>query len=307
MKKIILSLAALIVFQGIIFAAGETAGISLGEDLFARPSSMADTYTAFEGGMPSIAFNPAGIIGFSSKHNLSFCYSSKLINTNLGFAGYGFKFGDNSLVGALTYLNSGTETFFSSAGPAVEKVALLETTIHIVYSRQVFERLAVGGAVKNFSTSLVEQYSASTILYDAGLIYKDFYEGFSFGASFLNNGGGIKYVTQEEKLPQQTKIGFMYTREFEYPSFMTTERQIILRAFTDWSQMNAGGSIFSLGVEGDFDAVSVRLGSKSGSDGEGFAAGLGFKAQNGLTLDYSLGLRAEIDPVHKLTLNISFN
>jgi hypothetical protein len=308
MKKILFVLLMTALSTGNLFAAGENSGISLGQNLFAGPAALGDAFTAAEGGLSSVSFNPAGFAGLTGSHNLSFCYSSELINTNLGFMGYGFKKGPDAFMIGVTYLNSGLELFSFSDGSSYEKVALQETTIHLGYARNLFDKLDLGVSLKNFSSSLVEQYSASTMVYDIGFIYKEFFKGFSAGASLLNFGGGLKYVNQQENLPQQARLGIMYAHAFTYRPEMSDEKEISVRAFLDSNQTLSQNSLLSAGIEGEFfNMFSVRCGNIFDSNFGGFSAGLGLRAQTGLTLDYSLGFRTDLDPIHKLSLNIDFN
>ena len=169
--------------------------------------------------------------------------------------------------------------------------------------------VCLGLSLKEFSSSLVEQYNVKSELIDAGLIYLTPLQGLSIGFSQQNTGSKVKYADVEEQLPQQLRVGLAYKTTLikakptddESKSYPTT-----INIVADQVSDIEGNSFNSAGFELGYGIGTFRAGYKTGTNFKGYGIGFGFYILTGVTLDYALSLPADLAPANNISLKINW-
>jgi hypothetical protein len=280
--------------------------VLLRQDVFAHSSGLGEAYAAYRGGIPSLAYNPAGLLGMS-RYQACASYSSKLIDTNIGFAGAGY--GNRSFAVAVgcAYVDAGKEQFNFSDGPSRSVTALQENVLMLGVAKSILKKITIGVGAKNYSTSLAEQYTASSIAFDAGVQYEGPVEGLALGASVRNAGGSLSYVHDRESLPQQVRVGGMYAFTIlRKSSFFDDTPPVMIRVLADALQTTDEESSLHLGASIEAGYAAFSVGYKSGLSNENISFGARAKGGKNITLSYAFVPRRDFDAAHTLTLGVNW-
>lgn len=180
----------------------------------------------------------------------------------------------------LSYLTYGTgsETFEELDGTSRSIQLENNKVVSFGYGRKLGERFFVGGSLKYLSSTLADQYTATSLLKDFGAAYHALDDKYSFGIAVLNSGSALKYYQTREPIPTELKLG--YTRKFTLPG-----QKVILGFSFANSQVRKS---YSVGVEWfpNISFVSVRAGANKRDSGTRFSSGLGLNWQS---FDFDLG------------------
>ncbi|OGS27921.1 MAG: hypothetical protein A2297_04760 [Elusimicrobia bacterium RIFOXYB2_FULL_48_7] len=290
-------------------AAGATSGILLRQDVFAQSTALGEAFTAYPGAVACVYYNPAGLYAVGMREAV-LSYSTKLFDTQLGFAGYAMAFKNSALVIGYSYLDTGKEQFDFDYTASITRTALNETLISVSYGGKVAEGFACGATVKQFASTLAGEYAANTVTADAGIMVFSKEPGLVFGAGVRNVSGSLTYSRQSEKLPQQTRVGLSYLFKFDNDPDLVRIRNFEKsgRFLVDSVQDAELGSVNSIGFESIFGYGSFRAGYKTGTSAgaSGLYAGLGFVSDRGVNLDYAFSRGGELGSAHTLTLRIKW-
>jgi len=196
-----------------------------------------------------------------------------------GNVGYAHPFGFGTLVGAVTYHTLGSAEFVTSDGTAKSVNAGTDIVIQAGFGRPVTDTIKAGVNVKYLSSELVETYSASSVVVDAGMNAALPVEGLTAGLVLRNLGSGLKYYLTSEKLPTEVRAGGAYA---------TSVSGVDILGAADFiygvSAQTTGAGV---GVEATWNKmISVRVGYLAGNDLKSIVAGVGF-VFNGIRLDYA--------------------
>ena len=187
---------------------------------------------------------------------------------------------------SLSYLNYGTgsETVEELDGTTCSIKLEDDKLISLGYGRAITQRLFAGLSLKSLTSTLAEDYKASAMLMDFGLVYRTLDDKHSVGAAIVNYGKGLKYYQTQEPVPTEIKVG--YTRKTR----PWANQKIIWGLGYAQSQVS---KVYSLGAEyfPGIPFVSVRAGVNKGDEETRFMAGLGVN-YNALDLDFGYDLTA---------------
>lgn len=301
-----------VAFGATVFAKGEgtTGAVILSQPIGAKAEGMAEAYTAIEGDVLGLHYNPAGLAGLKGKQ-VSVLGQTGIAEDIFGIAAFGMpieKIG--TVAGSLVYYTAGDIDLIDDTG--AEKTVNAETDILVTlsYSRSLAELLgdiplAVGLSAKILSSSLVEE-SATAFAVDIGALYKLLDEKLALGLAFQNAGTKLQYLKdgEEAALPMAVRVGGAYKQAL-------ADDHKILGAVDIVVPLVDGGVKTNLGVEYLFkELVAVRAGYKIGYDSDSATVGLGFLTKSlidyDLTVDYSLGMMKDLTPIHRAGLTFSF-
>jgi hypothetical protein len=287
---------------------GTNSGILLRQDISARSTALGNTFAAGSGDIASLFYNPAGISGVKS-NEVTLSYSTKLVDTAMGFFGYTFARGDNYFAAGYSSLDSGKINFVFTDGTGYESTGLRETLLSLAYSRKLSANMSAGASIKSYSSALVEKYNTSAVAVDAGIIYTGDGRVWGAGLALQNNGSEVKYEARQVKLPATIRAGIF--RNFK---IVVRPREIYedpavygINVSADILQDGEGSSQFSAGGEFVYqERYFFRAGLKSGNDADSISAGFGTDFTPKTSLNYSFGFRPSLGNIHCVSLSVRF-
>ena len=208
MRKILLSI--FILLQAGIAGDRLTTGFEfLRTDFNPRTAAMAGSYLTMSDDLNALFINPAGMADIQQQ-NYSFNYTNYLLDINGGTAAYNRVI---PKIGVLTigivYMDFGA--FDGTNNDAVSTGTTFSANSFALVtglSARLDEHFSYGVNAK-YIFSKIEQYSASALALDFGLLYKaPFEQDLTFAVTLSNLGTNISYFKNEkESLPQSLRIG----------------------------------------------------------------------------------------------------
>jgi len=272
-------------------------------DAAARSAALGDAFVAAEGDINSMGVNPAGLATIGRTVGTA-SYTDYLLDTQLGFVGFGKRVSTKNFWGAgIRYISYGKLQKTDKEDPTGEGLPSFRAgdwALQLCLGRAVSKRLFVGGALKAIY-SKIESYSSDGYAIDIGLLVKLPIAGLSVGASALNIGFIRRGYSPgvQEVLPVNFKLGFAY-RLAHLP----------LLLLGDMNLPNDNDPYFCVG--GEFTIARMmflRAGYNSLYDelGEGasLSFGTGFLWRN-YRIDYAYSRLAELGRVHRISLVSEF-
>ncbi|MDD5207925.1 MAG: PorV/PorQ family protein [Elusimicrobiales bacterium] len=158
----------------------------------------------------------------------------------------------------------------------------------------------LGLNLKYLKSTMLEHYSATAFAFDGGWLMLEPNLGLSLGASISNYGSGLKYGTEQTKLPSILRVG----ASWEKPTVM--DQSILLATEGDF-YMAEGEKSLRFGLEYHFEKVfNLRLGYKAAEDNKGMTMGLGLH-YNDMSLDFSSAMGNEVYNAKQLAFSYRFS
>jgi hypothetical protein len=116
---------------------------------------------------------------------------------------------------SLSYLsyNTGSDTIEELDGSMRSVTFEKNTVVGLGYGFRLSQVLFTGLGLKYLSSTLAEDYTATSILADFGLLYRTLDDKHSLEASIINYGKPLKYLTKEEQLPTELRFGYSYKQK----------------------------------------------------------------------------------------------
>ncbi|MCD4814019.1 PorV/PorQ family protein [bacterium] len=268
-------------------------GLVLEQAVGTRSLGMGEAFVGIANDSSTLYWNAAGLtnvkgVQISATYLMGLAettYEQILYTQNLEKNG-GFGIGIIMLQGGAFELDDGSE---------VE--AQNDLVIMGGYGYTLTKKLSVGASLKYYSSTLIDEYTATAFAGDLGLLLaldKDL----SIGLSVQNIGTEIKYIDEGDSLPLTIRLGAGYKAAIA--DLHSTLFSV------DLVKVNDADLNVHMGAEYVFNNITaVRLGYKTGYDLEGLTAGLGF-SWNIFQLDYAFGLVQELDSTHKFTVSAKF-
>lgn len=283
-----------------IFASGPgtTTGELLKIPVGARAVGMGEAYTAETQDSSALAWNPAGL-SFASQKEAAFTHSSLIEGVHYEHMAFASP-GDNYSVGAsLGYLGYGSISGYSDSDNG-NPVALGDQTAYSYVlsgglSSFVMDRFSLGAAASVLRENLAN-VSAGTFAANLGADYEAAAHPaqgtYRFGASVLNLGPGLKFVSERDPLPRKIKFGAAAEHIKEWPLNLTA----------DLTVPNDNSTYISIGSEYWFhELIALRLGyAGSNDEGKGLRLGLGLKLREFL-FDYAYGSFGDFGATHRIS------
>ena len=200
-----------------------------------------------------------------------------------------------------SYLNYGTGSEEITELDGSTKSIKLEDNkiISIGYGKNIGQSLFAGISLKSLSSTLADEYSASAMLFDIGMVYRTLDDKHSLGAAIANMGGKLKYYQTEESVPTEFKFG--YSRKIKpYPN-----QKLIWGLGYLKSQVS---KTYSAGIEyfPNIPFVSIRTGISKKDDATEFLAGFGVNLKS-VDMDFGYDMSSDNMEDGKSPLRFSLN
>ncbi len=312
MKKLGIVMGIAVFAMGSIHAATSSVAI-FNHSTGARQLGMADVAVGMADDANLLFYNPGGIASVR-KRELNAMYFDNILDTkdeSISFlyplkkgllgqkAGWGFGIkayqgGDLEYIG----YDEATETITERKNLTAES----DYMAGIGYGEQIFDKrgsLYGGVYIKGIHSTLVEDYTASAMAVDLGLLYKTPLEGLAVGISSLNNGTEMKFISEGDALPARTVMGASYGFKPAAIADLTIGMDHIIERDAE-SMTNIGLELTLLKM------VMVRSGYYADADLASVTAGIGVRYRM-FQIDYGYGMMDELNHLHKISLTVRWD
>lgn len=298
-----IALISLILFCQSAKAAGT--GTSTGEFLKlgigARAAGLGGAYTAVCNDATSIYWNPAGLSS-DLDYSFSVMHAVWIDKTYFDFIGYSQKIQNIGTVGmGVQYFNAGSIKETDETGLIQGAFTPKDVAVNLAWARE-FWRIPLGVNIKYINSQIKNK--ASAISLDAGLKL-NFYDRLEVALVGQNLIGQLKYVEEENPLPQTYKVG---TRT--YISANTFWALDIVKQRDRKLYYNFGIEYGKkIGVMED-KKVAVRTGYSTKTAGDieglsGLAVGFGLGLEK-FDFDYAWTPYGDLGQTHRISVSYGF-
>jgi len=276
---------------------GTSGGIALEEPLGARPCGMAEAYTAVEGKIDVLHYNPAGLITLPNRQ-ASFSYQRGLANDTFCSLLYAQPTHLGVFAGAFSYYTVGDIELIDLDGKEWTAKAEQDYVIVASFANEFLEKWPLGINLKVISSIVVEVENGTAFAIDFGTLYRPPFEGLVIGLAVQNLGTKLKFIEEGDPLPLTIRLGSAYQRSFG-------GQQILLSI--DFPYLIYEQKINpAIGFEYNWrKIIQGRIGYKFSSNDTGLTFGLGFTHQR-YTIDYAFGLANRLENLHRVSLGVRF-
>jgi hypothetical protein len=298
-RTIILSTFVVAVLSNALWArgAGTSGAIALEEPLGVRACGMAEAYTAVEGEIGALHYNPAGLISLPNRQAL-FSYQRGLADDSFCSLLYAQPTRLGVFAGAFSYYTAGNIDLIDLDGNEWTVKANQDFVIVVGFASEFLEKYPVGINLKVISSKIVEAESGTAFAVDFGRLYHPLLEGLAVGLAIQNLGTNLRFIDEGDPLPLTMRLGTAYQRSFG-------NQQILLSV--DFPYLIYEQKIIpAIGFEYDWrKTIQGRIGYKFNSDDTGLTFGLGFTYQKYI-IDYAFGLANKLENLHRVSLGVRF-
>jgi len=206
-KKIIL---LLFITPALLFSQGtgtKEAFDFLRIDLGSRPLAMGGAFTSVISDLYGMKYNPASLVGV--KNLTATCtYLNQIADIKTGFIGFNKNLKRNGHIGfSLSYINYGEMRKRDIAGNDLGSLYAGDVIISSTYAASYLTHLHYGVSLK-YINSQIDDYSASALALDIGLLYTFPKQNLNIGLSVQNIGKSIdSFNKSKEILPSLIRVG----------------------------------------------------------------------------------------------------
>jgi hypothetical protein len=223
MRKIYLGILALL-----LCSASQSFGQLAGKSTFAfanvPPSARTtalggNVLSSFKKDMSSSYQNPASLRTYHDKW-LSLNYNNHLADIQYGYVGYAKNFDKGGMwAGGIFYIDYGTIDAYDETGRPLGTATAGEYAVQITHSKQVHEKLYLGGSFK-YLYSVLDTDIGNGAAVDLGGTYEDSAKQFTASLVVRNLGVQIvKYTEDSEREPLPFGIHFGISKQLEHMPF----------------------------------------------------------------------------------------
>ncbi len=265
-------------------------------DAGARSAAMGGAYTALANDSNALLYNP-GALGMVPRTEATFMdnqYFQSVTQEYVGFAssnGFGFN---------LNHLGFGSvgRTTYNNPGGTGDSTGLDDWAVSAGYGHQIVESLSVGAGVKYIRES-IDASAAVGFAVDVGAMYKTpFVPGLTLGAALQNMGPTVTFVTANENLPLNVRLGAGY--DF---TVWGHENTVSL----DLTRERSQNVLVGFGVESRLISVlPLRFGFTTTNDaGLGITAGFGY-IWGRASFDYAIAPYGDLGLTNRISVTFHF-
>ncbi len=272
MRKQYIIIFLLLFFCSTAFAA---AGGSYGVEFLklkagARPLGMGNAYTAVATDASTLFFNPAGLAQLSFPEVLTM-QNKWFLDLDHTVVGAVYPIPQGVLGISYSGLSSGDIQGYDQNGSATSLFNTSSSALCLSYGQRINQLLSVGLGLKTVSEKL-ESNAASCLALDLGVFMQPS-ANYSLGASILNLGSGLTFISENTPLPTSFNVGgAVYSKLFDEDITIASD----LNLFSDSTILNIGAEY----------TMQNFLSLRAGYSGGLFHTGIGLKA-NLFSFDYA--------------------
>lgn len=269
----------------------------------AGPAALGSAYTALATNAYAPVWNPAGLARLSGNElaGQHLSYLESMHYEHVSFV-HPFAKGRESntqrgLGFSVQYLGSGDMTGSDDTGALTGDFSSYYASYNLAYGQTLTNKLALGVTGKMI-TAKIDDVTAKAFAADLGGLYR-MNDKFQLGASLVNVGSKLKFLSEGDSLPLAFKLGGAFQPNSRY--LATSE--VVYR--------KSGPASFHVGGQWrPMEAVSLRMGYKTDTLKElsalaGFSAGLGIHMW-GQELAYAWAPYGELGDTQYISLLVRF-
>ncbi|MBU1488094.1 PorV/PorQ family protein [bacterium] len=270
------------------YATGEAGAQFLKIGVGAKASAMGEAFVGVADDATAIYWNPAGLTRIRSVELLGM-QNFYLMDMGYQYVAAALPSRYGSLGAAIAYSSSGEIPRYENFQHIGEYTAY-DAAVTIAYADRLNKAISYGIALKMIRQK-IEEEKATGFAADIGLLYKvEFIKGMKTGLLVQNLGPGIKFIEEQDPLPQNVKLGIGYERgPFTFAVDLGKPKD------NDF-KVNLGGE-FSIK-----DILALRAGYNSANS---YSAGLGLRWQK-VSIDYAYVPYKDIDDSHLISVKVRF-
>lgn len=273
---------------------GESAFNFLFLDAGARPVAFGGAYTALATDANALLYNPAGL-GMVRRHEATFMHNEYVQGLKQEYMGLALKQG---LGLSLNYLSFGDipRTTISKPEGTGSNFTISDLAASAGYGRLVRPDLSLGAGVKLIRET-IDDVKAQGLAADLGALYEaPWARGLTLGLAVQNLGPGIRFQTERERLPMNTRLGAAYAVKLWGNDDVFS---------VDFSKTRGEGVLVSAGAETVITkTLSLRMGFNARNDADiGLTAGFGWKIKNA-SIDYAVVPFGDLDMAHRMSASV---
>jgi len=274
-------------FHGFCAGAGSSTGMGLllEQMACARAGGMAQAVSAIEQDINLVRYNPAGLATIDKKE-IGFAYLLGFGDMSFVTGSYGQPLLGGVIAGSLSYFNAGNIVLSYADGTDHTFNAQSDIVATVSYARELLKDLPVGVNVKFLSSTLLGQFTGTSIACDVGTIYRTPIKNLKAGVSIQNIGTRIKYYQTEENIPMNLRAGASY-------SLNVSQGMGLLAAVEFNYLINDVKLITSIGGELKYGEVLTIRGGYIIGTAQGLTLGAGFNIKNYI-IDYAFELAPDV-------------
>lgn len=275
--------------------------LKLGSD--ARSAGLSDATTAIASGASASTQNPAGLIfpqDPAKSLDLLFTHREWIQDTRIEYLAVRIGLDSLQSLGiSLSSIATDDIEIRTRPGPAQGTFSASSAYVGLSYARG-FGSLALGVTARVLYEKLLVD-DATGFAFDLGGRWQSPLPNLVVGAAVQHLGSMGKLREESTTLPALLRLGPAYTMEWESP------RMDLLMAGDLAYIFEEGEPYASLGAELTYDRMlAARAGYQFGSEGRGFAAGIGFRYKF-FQLDYAYAPIAEdLGNTHTISVGLTF-
>ncbi len=272
--------------------AGTKGGQFLKIAVGAKPAALGSAFTAVDGDVNSICWNPAGL-GNIKQPQASFMHSEWLSGVRYEFAGYAKPLSEGRVIaGSINYLGSGNIEGWKDADNRSDFTAG-DMALTMGYGRKMNEKMLVGCNVRLIHQR-IQDSSATGMAVDIGILRSTRVNGLMIGAALRNLGTKMKFESKADSLPMEISSGIA----LNLPKLLCVMDVTI--PTDNGLRINAG-----IGYQLT-PRLNLRVGYGSNNDlDHGVSAGIGINAEI-LQFDYAYVPYGDVDNTHRVSVGKSF-
>lgn len=310
LKMLSKTVMMLVVGSSVLYGKATTGIAIFRHGVGARQLGMADVAVGIADDVNAIFYNPAGLAQIN-KLELNAMYFDNIVDTKDEAVSLAYPL-RNGIFGRKASVGLGIKAYQGGAFEYIQwddvnNVELGRKTLKaendymasIAYAEEIADGIYVGLAIKGIHSTLVEDYTASAVAADIGILSKTPIEGLSVGLSLLNNGTEMKFIEEGDALPQRTVVGVGYK--------MKPMQSVDLKVGVDYISERDVDGIANVGVEvGLLNMVMVRFGYLTDSDLGSVTMGIGISL-GWIQLDYGYAMMDELGNLQKASLTFRWD
>ncbi|MGB9613377.1 MAG: PorV/PorQ family protein, partial [Candidatus Margulisiibacteriota bacterium] len=255
----------------------------------ARILGMGEAFVGLADDASAIFYNPAGLAQINFPEILSMYNRWFLeVNHQIAAVAYPTPFG----IIALGYsgLSSGNIQSYNASGEVGATFNTSSSSLSLAFGRKINPNLSWGLCLKSVGEKL-EETNGSTLAFDFGLHYR-VNPFLTLGASALNLGSGIKFISETTALPTSYRLGAAYSGKFLDENFILSGDFL---SYSDGTKLNLGLEYL---IRNFF---ALRFGSSAGN----LRAGIGILASL-FSFDYAYLAHPDLGATHQASLSLLF-
>ena len=265
-------------------------------DAGARPAALGGAYTALANDADALLYNP-GALGMVPRTAATFMqnqYFQGVTQEYVGFAsqnGFGFN---------MNHLDFGSvpRTTYNNPDGTGDGTGLDDWAFSAGYGHRIGDSLSLGAAVKYIRES-IDASSARGFAADVGALYQvPFVPRLTLGAAVQNMGPTVTFVTANENLPLNVRLGAGY--DF---TVLGRENTVSL----DVTKARSQNPLLAVGLESRLiDVLPIRLGFNTSNDaGPGITAGFGY-VYGRAAFDYAITPFGDLGFSNRISVTLRF-